>query len=1051
MTIVLTACCLLAAGCVYYNTFFNAKKKFAEAEQQEQRLGTTGRAAPQRRAGNMAYQSAIEHFAKIIDRHPGSKWVDDAYYYIGLGYFRMGEFDKSQRAFNEIVTNHPKSQYLEEADFWIAVCRVELGERLAGRERLRRLAATAAKKKWRAEAWSRLAGLYLEDKKYDSSAIAYLTVANDFKSEEISAGARFKAGEAFTLAGEEDKALEQLYLTLQENPSNELIYATRVRMAEAYFGNDVIDSGLVLLNALAKSDLYFDSLGVVKLKIGEGLERAGRYDEAADVYTDVTEAFPKTKWSAEAFYRIGYLHQKHYFDFPAAREYYAQAKQEFARSEFAEKAIDLSVTLATIEGYQKQIADGLAELMAIDDPEGFAALQAETAAQNDSIAGADTTGGVDSTIADTTGLAAGNDFPEDVIDSSNTSDSLIAAMPPDTMLERDSTFTIDSTAAADSNMAVIREDSVLVTTLPESTAQAAVDSLQVPDDSPDLASASDSLLVTDSAATAGGLVTDLDSTAAQQMPDSLEIVAKAETAAPKPEELPYDPNHTADTTVNIDTVTVIDTTYVVDTVLVTASPMALLREIPGEPAPQMDSVATVPPGDSTDAPVAPALAAADSALDSALTSGMPEPGQPGDTLSAPDTAIVLEAVPDSTAKPVSAQVIPTADSAVAADPNAQDSPAPTAPAYAVDTTMFFDTSYVIDTTLTIALTPAAKNALAAKEKRDGIVDKLTTAYFNLAQAYHTVLGEPDSALFYYEELITGFPGSAHLPRALFASASLREDYFRDSTAAAEIYRRVLEEYGRTDYAGAAVERLGLAGTPADTGYPGAMYSRAERLLFDEDRPDSAQVLFERIVREFPQSVYAPQAAFASLVTEEKSFYGGDSTLYLKFAAYVDSFPGTPYADAAKVKMGSGLPERQKRERAVMATETKDAAFDSAMAAITAEQTDTTRAGLPRAPRPKTMGQFIYPESELGSEPWSGNVIFKILIDFTGRISDFELVGPSMRPDIDQNATVAVEQTFFDPDSIAPESLNIWYQYDVRVTPPAKQPENIFDDPAFNNQ
>ena len=545
------------------------------------------------------------------------------------------------------------------------------------------------------------------------------------------------------------------------------------------------------------------------------------------------------------------------------------------------------------------------------------------------------------------------------------------------------------------------------------------------------------------------------------MAASLGTIADADTTAAEEIQPPDDPNRTADTTVIIDTMMVIDTTFAFDTTLISDAVLPMDSVMAVDSMLVIDSTLisdTTLAADTTVAPVS--IDSTDTVLFTDSTSAL-------DSIPVNDSALVTDTTqaPDSVAmaiSPDSTDTLMSMDSAAVVDTMlvydttlvidstvTADSTTNALPAYAVDTTMFFDTSFVIDTTLVIELTPAAKKALAEKKKRDKIIEKLATAYFNLAHAYHTILEEPDSALFYYDTLIARFPESEHIPRALFASASLLEDHFQDLIGAAAVYRRVLADFGRTDYAGAAIERLELSGTPADTGYPGAAYREAEKILFEAEQPESARVLFDKIVQEFPKSIYAPQAAYASLIAAEESYQGEDSTLYLLFAAFADSFPGTPYAEEAKEKMGSGIAPRPERKRAVMAAETEDAAYDSALAAIAAEQSDTTRIGLPRAPRPKVAGVFEYPESELGHEPWKGAVLFKILIDFTGQIAEYELVGPSERPDIDLSATTAVEQTFFDPDSIAPESLNMWYQYEVRVIPPAQRREDIFNDPLYD--
>jgi hypothetical protein len=54
----------------------------------------------------------------------------------------------------------------------------------------------------------------------------------------------------------------------------------------------------------------------------------------------------------------------------------------------------------------------------------------------------------------------------------------------------------------------------------------------------------------------------------------------------------------------------------------------------------------------------------------------------------------------------------------------------------------------------------------------------------------------------------------------------------------------------------------------------------------------------------------------------------------------------------------------------------------------------------------------------------------------------ELIQKSTSPDLDAATQVAMRDTKFDPDSIAPESLMIWYKYVMRVTPPALSPDEL---------
>ena len=138
----------LTGGCVYFNTFYHAKKFYGEGERVREQAGLRASAS----AGKTHYESAIEKASKVVEKHPGSKYHDDALFMIGMCYFRIENFTKSENAFRELLVTHPESKFNEEARLYLARCRMELGDEQAGFRTFTELAETARKKEWRAEA-----------------------------------------------------------------------------------------------------------------------------------------------------------------------------------------------------------------------------------------------------------------------------------------------------------------------------------------------------------------------------------------------------------------------------------------------------------------------------------------------------------------------------------------------------------------------------------------------------------------------------------------------------------------------------------------------------------------------------------------------------------------------------------------------------------------------------------------------------------------------------------------------------------------------------------
>ena len=91
-----------------------------------------------------------------------------------------------------------------------------------------------------------------------------------------------------------------------------------------------------------------------------------------------------------------------------------------------------------------------------------------------------------------------------------------------------------------------------------------------------------------------------------------------------------------------------------------------------------------------------------------------------------------------------------------------------------------------------------------------------------------------------------------------------------------------------------------------------------------------------------------------------------------------------------------------------------------------------------APPVKKDGQFIYPASELDANIRT-KLVFKVLLDFEGKVRRAELQNPSESEFINQEARRAVEQTEFDMVRVPPHLYNTFFIYELTVIPPISDP------------
>ncbi|HEX2897046.1 MAG TPA: tetratricopeptide repeat protein, partial [candidate division Zixibacteria bacterium] len=107
---------IATSGCVYFNTFYNARKAFNEAESARKESLSKGRESIQK----AKYDQAIEKALKVTEQYPNSGYYDDALYVLGVSYYYTNQQLKSERRLRELMANFPKSKYVDEATIYLA-------------------------------------------------------------------------------------------------------------------------------------------------------------------------------------------------------------------------------------------------------------------------------------------------------------------------------------------------------------------------------------------------------------------------------------------------------------------------------------------------------------------------------------------------------------------------------------------------------------------------------------------------------------------------------------------------------------------------------------------------------------------------------------------------------------------------------------------------------------------------------------------------------------------------------------------------------------------
>lgn len=340
---------LSLSSCVYFNTFYNAKRYYREgAKENENNPDPT-------KPKTTNYQKAIDSAARILEYYPKSKYVDDALMIMGKAYFEIRNFPKAKRKFEELLANYPTSPLCDDARLWLGKTQIAMGQTDDGIGTLNKLWSDKVSETTRLESQHSLADYYFDQKNYRQALLEYEKILERSKDSRDRADVWYQAGECHYNLGEFAEA-EKAYKKVQSEN------ATRKRRFDGEYKRAVTlrrlgdrQAALKICETLIKNRDYFAYIDQAYLTKAEILTDLGNFSDAEALFKRIIELYPRTDASAKASYRLGQIYLDKLHDFDKAEEYLGKVQMEKAGSEFSAVAQTTVQDLRFLKGLNRQI------------------------------------------------------------------------------------------------------------------------------------------------------------------------------------------------------------------------------------------------------------------------------------------------------------------------------------------------------------------------------------------------------------------------------------------------------------------------------------------------------------------------------------------------------------------------------------------------------------------------------------------------------------------------------------------------------------------------
>ncbi len=335
------------SGCVYYNTFYNAKKEFNAAEKMRKQTGSGSQAS---------YRNAIEKSLKVIEDHPNSKYYDDALYVVAASYYHTQQYSKAERRFRELLANFPESEFARQSMVYLAQSKLKLADHDAAIELFEEIFEGDYDKSYKADAAMELGLFHAEEKEPERARAYFMAVRDSLGNDPQKLTAQKHLADSYYDQYDFGNSLKAYLQILGMKPDKDLRYHSLTRAAFCSYRLQRITTGLDYLKELSSDQLYYDSLGAIQLIMAKGFEYMGDLTQAEETYEDIVLKAANNNWVTESNYQLGLIYQFDYDDLPKAKSYYDKAargnQQLTAGSDAVQRSADIA-KLQMIEAKQK--------------------------------------------------------------------------------------------------------------------------------------------------------------------------------------------------------------------------------------------------------------------------------------------------------------------------------------------------------------------------------------------------------------------------------------------------------------------------------------------------------------------------------------------------------------------------------------------------------------------------------------------------------------------------------------------------------------------------
>lgn len=338
-------------SCAYFNTYYNTKKYYKEALEENRKRTTERPSASERQK----FDQTISQASKVLQLHPNSKYVDDALLIIGESFYHIEEYRKAERKFQELLELFPNSGFVEEAKLWLAKTQMQLNHYDVAQTEFIAMSKNAKKEKIRGEAQFWLGEVFWLQEKYTEANRELNKALMQVDDDQLKINTYKRLGECYLKLETFHQAAESFHQAAKLSKNLDLQFELNIQYAKALNAAGESDQAIEILGKLIEANDQHKQIGMAKLELANSYFAMHADEKAIELYNEIVDLHPRTTAAAGAYLALAQYDEKKLQNYEAAEKNYTQVKLQDAKSEYAEIANKSAANIKELTNIRNEI------------------------------------------------------------------------------------------------------------------------------------------------------------------------------------------------------------------------------------------------------------------------------------------------------------------------------------------------------------------------------------------------------------------------------------------------------------------------------------------------------------------------------------------------------------------------------------------------------------------------------------------------------------------------------------------------------------------------